>query len=95
MRNEQLQNWALLAEVVSAIAVLVTLVFLISGMRENTSAIQSQTFQELMRDVNDWRSSVRDVERSGLLTATLSEDNFEILETGDKLYLRLIFPEKK
>jgi len=58
MKNKQLRKWALSAELISAIAVIITLVFLVLGMKENTNALQAQTFQELMRQTNEWRASI-------------------------------------
>jgi hypothetical protein len=62
MNKDLLKKWTLIAEVASATAVIIKLVFVVIGMKKNTNAIQAQTFQELMRDVNNWRLSIRDVE---------------------------------
>jgi hypothetical protein len=58
--TKKLKKWVPIAELVSAAAVIITLAFLVVGMRENTNALQAQTYQELMRDINTWRSSIRD-----------------------------------
>ena len=82
MKNKRLRKWALAAEILSAIAVIATLGFLALEMRENTNAIQSQTFQDLMRDTNAWRASVADsasvemrgrFRREGLASLTVNE----------------------
>ncbi len=55
MRADQLQKWALGAEIAGAVAVVVTLGFLALQMRENTNAVQAQTYQALMQELNDFR----------------------------------------
>jgi len=54
--KEKLKIWALAAEVISGIAVVVTLVFLVFEMRNNTSATQAQTYQLLMQEMNAYRT---------------------------------------
>jgi hypothetical protein len=68
MNTDGLKKWTLTAELISAVAVIITLIFLVVGMKENTNALQAQTFQELMRDVNNWRSSIRELESTQLMS---------------------------
>ena len=63
MRGDQFQKWALGAEIFGAVAVVVTLGFLVFQMRENTNALQAQTFQALMQELNEWRTQGNDPER--------------------------------
>ena len=67
MNSEQLQKWALLAEVIGAAAVVITLIFLIVETRENTNAIQSQTYQALTAELNRSRSLFQEPEEAELL----------------------------
>ncbi len=60
MKSKQLRKWALGAEIVSAIAVIITIGFLAVQLNDNTNALQAQMYQELMRDLNDWRVMVND-----------------------------------
>lgn len=92
VKNKQLRRLALGAEIVSAIAVIVTLIFLIFGMKENTNALQAQTYQELMRDVNNWRSSIREKERDQTLSK-FRLDGFDSLPKGEQDLVRIIFLE--
>ena len=55
MKNEILRKWALGAEVVSAVAVVVTVGFLAFQIMKNTSATQAQTYQLLMQEMNEYR----------------------------------------
>ena len=92
MAEQRLQKWALVAELVSALAVVVTLAFLIVGMRDNTNAIQAQTYQQLMRDINTWRSSIRDLEREEILFR-IDEGDTENLADGELAAVRLAYLE--
>ena len=60
MKSKQLRKWALAAEIVSAVAVIITIGFLAVQLKDNTNALQAQMYQELMRDLNDWRVMVND-----------------------------------
>ena len=53
MRSDQLQKWALGAEIAGAVAVVITLGFLTFQMRENANAVQAQTYQALTQELND------------------------------------------
>ena len=48
-----LDDLANLGEIVGAIAVLVTLIYLAIQLRQNTSAIKAQTYQEVYRDLRE------------------------------------------
>ena len=80
----------MVAELASALAVVITLLFLVVGMRENTNAIQAQTFQELMRDINSWRGSIREDEREGLLYK-LVDQGVDGFDANELVYIRLSF----
>ena len=56
MQEKQLQKLALSAEIVSAIAVVATILFLVLETRNNTTAIHVQTHLTLTEQLNDWRS---------------------------------------
>jgi hypothetical protein len=92
VNKSNLQKWTLFAELSSATAVVITLVFLVVGMRENTNALQAQTFQELMRDVNNWRSSINQTERLRILSKFRLEEDGELTREETRA-VRLIFLE--
>ena len=56
MKKKQLQRWALGAEVVSAVAVVMTIGFLAFQIMNNTNATQAQTYQLLMQELNAYRT---------------------------------------
>ena len=53
--NQKLSNWASIAEIIAAIGVIVTLIFLIVGIRENTEITRVTAFDRNMESVNQWR----------------------------------------
>ena len=58
MDNERLGNWAHLAEIVSGIAVVGTLIFLIFEIRENSDLIRANTFDRNIESLIDWRMKI-------------------------------------
>lgn len=71
MRNSRLQQYALVAEVMCAAVVVVSIAFLVAETRDNTKAINVQTHFALTEQINTWRESLIDddyisaVERAG------------------------------
>ena len=55
MDSQKLQSWASIAEITGGAAIIITLAFLAVEMRSNTNAIQAQTYQSLMQELNDYR----------------------------------------
>ncbi len=92
MNKDDLQKWTPAAELISAVAVIITLLFLVVGMKENTNALQAQTFQELMRDVNNWRSSIREFEGSQLMSRW-RVDGIDGLSKEELDVLRIVYLE--
>lgn len=45
--NDALQNYALIAEIISAVAIIVSLIFVGFQIRDNTAATQANTFHEI------------------------------------------------
>jgi hypothetical protein len=92
MKSKKLRKWALVAEVVSAVAVVVTIGFLAFQTMDNTNALQAQTYQSLMRDINSWRSSIRDLE-AGPTLAKVRTDGIDSLSRGEQGRVRLVYLE--
>lgn len=53
MAKLDLQKWSAIAEILSSIAVLATLVFLVFELRQNTDAIKASTYQEMNAVISD------------------------------------------
>lgn len=62
MENARLQRLALLAEVVSAAVVVISIAFLVVETRNNTKAINVQTHFALTGQLNQWREQLTDME---------------------------------
>jgi hypothetical protein len=72
MKKLNLSEMALAAEILGGVAVVVTLVFLVLATRENTNAIQAQTYQALTSELNAIRLaySTSDVPDSYVILST-------------------------
>ena len=88
MRSDRLQKWALGAEVAGAAAVVLTLGFLAFEMRGNTNAVQAQTYQALMQELNDYRVLLSDRERIEL-QERFREDGWQSLTRVEQRQLRI------
>ncbi len=87
MKNEDVQKWALLAEIVGGIAVVISLIFLALQMRENTNALQAQTFQDLMQDLNEYRSLINQSDVS-IIRELRRTEGLESLSVPDQRRIR-------
>ena len=73
--NQKLSDWASIAEIVSGLAVVVTLVILIIGIRENTNITRMSMYADQMAVFNDLtRDAYRDEQLTAILDAFLMED---------------------
>jgi len=93
MKKLNLSEMALAADVLGGVAVVVTLVFLVLATRENTNAIQAQTYQALTSELNTIRlayttSSVAD---SYVL---LSTQGIQALSDGDRSRMQFVAEAK-
>lgn len=53
-----LSDWASIGEIVSGVAVVITLIFLIVGIRENTAVTRSTAFDRSMDSLNQFRMEI-------------------------------------
>jgi len=51
----KLNEWASIAEIISGVAILVTIVFLVFEVKQNTNEVQAATHQEMINNLNGWR----------------------------------------
>ncbi len=56
--NQKLSDWASIAEILSSIAVVVTLLFLVFGIRENTEITRAAAYDRNIDSLNQWRLDV-------------------------------------
>ena len=55
--NQKFSDWAGIAEIVSSVAVVVTLVFLVLGIRKNAAMTRAEVYDRNISSVIDWRRS--------------------------------------
>jgi hypothetical protein len=56
--KEKLREYALIAEIISSMAVVITLVILILQIRENTDTVRVAAFQDIVSGLNEWRDGI-------------------------------------
>lgn len=54
----KLERWALVAEIVGGLAIVVTLVFLIYETRQSTAATYAASYDQLSAEMADWRMAL-------------------------------------
>ena len=71
--NKKLSDWASVAEIVSGVAVVVTLIFLVLGIRENSEITRAVAYERTVDSRNEWRMWVsEDDERLRIYQAFLA-----------------------
>jgi hypothetical protein len=73
MANDKLKRYALVAEIVSAAAVVITLVFLAFQVKDNTAAVRASTYDDILSDHIEWRMTI--ASSPDLLTAFVKDFN--------------------
>jgi hypothetical protein len=58
MANKKLKKYALVSEIISAAAVIVSLVFVAFQVKDNTAAIRSSTYDGILSDHIEWRLTI-------------------------------------
>jgi hypothetical protein len=85
--NQKLSDWASIAEIVSGVAVVVTLVFLIRGIDENTELTRAALYASHINAFNEQsRDAYSDPEVARIFRAWLVED-FSSLSESDNARL--------
>lgn len=82
MREDRLQKGALIAEIVSAIAVVVSLVFVAFQINDNTAAVRAATYDDILSDHIQWRMTV--ASNPELLAALVKDFNADDLSVEER-----------
>ena len=64
MNKERIRDWAHVAEIISGVAVLITLIFLILEIRGNSDLIRANTFNRSIESLIDYRMQIASNEES-------------------------------
>ena len=58
MSRERIKYWAQISEIIAAVAVVVTLIFLIFEVRENSDLVRADSFNRSIESLVEWRSAI-------------------------------------
>ena len=58
MSKERIRYWAQISEIIAAVAVVVTLIFLIFEVRENSDLVRADSFNRSIESLVEWRSAI-------------------------------------
>jgi len=87
MRNK-LSEWASIAEIVSGFAVVVTLVLLILGIRENSELTRLSIYSDLLDSLNRWQeNSIRDTDLAALVSAFVTNGDLSEFDAAQQTRL--------
>jgi hypothetical protein len=79
--SKKLSNWASIAEIFASLAVVLTLVILIFGVRENTEVVRAGSFDDLLGDVNELALSIAANERlTGIFRRYMNGESGDLTE---------------
>jgi len=83
----ELQQYASLAEITSSIAVLLTLIFLVVELRDNTEVARSNSYSNSVAELNDFRLTVISDDNLFPVWQSFLSSSFENLSTEDGIRL--------
>lgn len=58
MKKKNLKHWAQVSEIIAGVAVVITLVFLIFEVRENSDLVRADSFNRSIESLVEWRSDI-------------------------------------
>ena len=88
--NPKLSDWASIAEIVASVAVVVTLIVLIIGVRENTDTVRASAYSSNLQSINQLQAEIlSDPDAVRVYTAFIDEDTSG-LDDEDRMRLTLI-----
>jgi hypothetical protein len=88
--NEKLSNWASLAEIIASISVVVTLIVLIVGVRENTDIVRASAYSDNLQSISDLQAVIlSDPDALRVYTGFINGD-VSGLDDEDRMRLLLI-----
>ena len=105
MQEASLRKYALVAEIVSAVAVVVSLIFVALQIKDNTDAVRAATYDDILSDHIQWRMTiasspalnetmVKDFTDSAPLTPTEEQTRSWVAQAAWQIYERAYFARK-
>jgi hypothetical protein len=58
MKKKSLKYWAQVSEIIAGVAVIITLIFLIFEVRENSDLVRADSFNRSIESLVEWRSDI-------------------------------------
>jgi hypothetical protein len=87
--NQKLSDWAAIAEIVSGIAVVITLIFLTFGIRENTAVTRAAAFDRKIEGLNQVAITLARDEELMRLFQYYQDDHLDIDELSNEEWARV------
>ncbi len=88
--NQKLSDWASIAEILSGVAVVATLIFLIVGIRENTEVTRAAAYGGLVTGLNDIGMMIAQDEALAGIWQSYREGDSEELSDDEEFRLRTL-----
>ena len=89
--RKRLQECALIAEVISGLAVVITLVFLLVGIRDNTAINKALMYEELLSDLNQHNLTILQDPELSRIWATRTQDSINDLTEEELSRLTIMY----
>jgi hypothetical protein len=86
----KLSDWASIAEIASGVAVVITLVFLIVGIRENTDVVRASAYASSVDSLNEFTGNVFADPELARIWTTMFYGDITTLELADRRRLELM-----
>ena len=87
--NQKLSDWASIAEIISGIAVVVTLIFLIAGIRENTAVLRGSSYSNTLESLNQLQAAVMADSEMALAWEAFLDHKTSDIDEGGRARLRM------
>jgi hypothetical protein len=88
--NQKLSDWASIAEIFASIAVVMTLIMLIIGVRENTEVVRANSYNDLLSNVDDQAHVILESERLTRIWRLYLQREIDTLTDDERFTLLLL-----
>ena len=93
----KLEKWAMIAEVLSGIAVTISVIFLVVGIRDNTNVTRAAVYEDLINGINQLNIAILQDDELSLMWSQrfdyyardMSEEEFARLNLMNRVLLRI------
>jgi len=88
--NQKLSDWASVAEIIASTAVVITLIILIFGVRENTEVVRAGSYNELLGNVDEQAHVILASERLTRIWRLYLQRDTDALTDDERFVLLLL-----